>query len=334
MTLHGLLMFLSVLPAIKKLQKDFDFDLIDAHYVYPDGFAAVLLGQLFKKPVIVSARGSDINLFKEFSHIRRLLRYTLSKADGRIAVCQALGEAIVDLGIPQEEVTVIPNGVDTNKFYPLPKKNVREKLNLPNGKVLLSVGNLIPRKGFDLLLKALRLLLIEHQEKDLYLVIVGEGPARSDLEHMIASYNLGEHVRLAGDIPHENLCLWYSAADLFCLASSREGWPNVLLESLACGTPVVATAVWGTPEIIRSDKLGFLTERNERALAETISLALNKTWQSDALVRYAQEHTWERVAQSILRLFDSFLDDRRISPCGQTADAQTSSHIGVYTEPP
>jgi teichuronic acid biosynthesis glycosyltransferase TuaC len=310
MAFYGLMMFLSVLPDIKKRQRDFDFDLIDAHFIYPDGFAAVLLGAFFRRPVIVSARGSDINLYREFPIVRKLLRYTLCKADRVIAVSSALKGAMIQMGIPEEKVSVIPNGVDLNKFHPIPKDVARKRLGLPQKTIILSVGNLTPNKGFDLLVKALSILFATFHTENLYLVIIGEGGFRKKLEKLISRLSLEAHVHLTGDIPHEALNLWYSAADLFCLASRREGWPNVLLESLACSTPVVATAVGGIPEIISSDSLGLLTHRSTREIAAGISRALNKSWQGAALRRYAEEHTWDRVALELGHVYKSALGDR------------------------
>lgn len=320
MCLHALLMFVSVLPAIHKLQKKFHFDLIDAHYVYPDGLAAVLLGRFFRVPVVVSARGSDVNLFTTFPLIRQLLRVTLKRADGVIAVSQALKEVIRCLGIPASKVTVIPNGIDTTKFFPVAKEVARMQLGLAEHRILLTVGHLTPVKGFDLLIRALNRLLEEGRYGSrLSLVIIGEGALRQRLEILVSSLGLKEHVRLVGAVPHELLYLWYSAADLFCLASSREGWPNVLLEALACGTPVVATAVGGIPEILCSEELGLLTERNERDVATTISLALTKPWRPETIIRYAREHTWEQVAGSVLRHFETILSRHRRVLHGQTA---------------
>jgi glycosyltransferase involved in cell wall biosynthesis len=310
MTFYGAKMFLSVLPAVKKIQRDFDFDLIDAHYVYPDGFAAILLGRFFKKPVVVSARGSDIHLYSRLPIIRRLLQYTLHKADKVIAVCQALKEGIVWLGIPEEKIVVIPNGVDPAKFYPVQKEEAKKALGLPAKRVILSVGHLTPNKGFDLLIKAVKILYTELDEKNLYLVIVGEGKYRKELERIISLLDLDKQVKLTGDIPHHELYRWYSAADLFCLASGEEGWPNVLLESLSCGTPVVATPVGGIPEIIASDKVGLLTERSEEAIAKTISSALKRPWEPEALVQYTKEHTWSRVADSVSNVFASVLNGK------------------------
>ncbi len=309
MSSYGMMMFLSVLRTVKNIQKEFDFDIIDSHYVYPDGFAAVLLGRFFRKPVAVWALGSDINLFAKFPVIRKFLQYTLHRSDRVIAVCQALKEAMIQLEIPGEKISVIPTGVDVRKFYPFSKQETRSKLGLPlNKKIILSVGHLTPNKGFDLLIRAVKILLDESPERDLKLVIVGEGFARKGLERLVSSYQLGERVRLIGAVPHQELYFWYSAADLFCLASKKEGWPNVLLESLACGTPVVATPVGGIPEIIGSNGIGLLATRNEQDISKTISIALKKQWNHDEIIQYARQHTWDKVALSVYDVFQSVLN--------------------------
>ena len=314
MALHGLMMFLSVYRFVKKIRRNFDFDVIDAHYVYPDGFAAVLLGRCFQRPVVVSARGSDINQFSRFPLIRRLLQYTLRRADKVIGVCQALKNAMMALKIPAEKIAVIPNGVDHKKFYPVSKQEARQRLRLPLDKrIILSVGGLIPRKGFDLILNALKLVSEEFRVNDFFLVVVGEGPQRGALESLVLSCRLGDRVFFAGAIAHKELHVWYSAADLFCLASSREGWPNVVLESLACGTPVVATDVWGTPEIIQSTDVGLLTKRNERDMASRICVALNKVWDADRIVEYSKQHTWQRVAGAVFKTLEAVLRERALN---------------------
>jgi teichuronic acid biosynthesis glycosyltransferase TuaC len=312
MALYGWMMFLSVLPTIKKIKKDFDFDLIDSHYVYPDGFAAIQLGRFFKKPVVVSARGSDVNLYRTFPLIRKFLQYVLRKADSVVAVSQALKQSMVQLGISEGKISCIPNGVDAEKFYPMPREQARHQLGLQSSKMVLSVGNLTPNKGFGLLIKAFRILADECDEKDLQLAIVGEGAFRSELETMISTLKVNDRVHLVGAVSHDKLHLWYSAADLFCLASNREGWPNVILESLACGTPVVATPAGGIPEILSSDTIGLLTERDERKMATAISTALNKKWISDDLVEYARSHSWEHTASAVLGVFQSVLSARSV----------------------
>ena len=305
MVLHGLLMFLSLYLIIKKVQKEFDFDLIDSHYAYPDGFAAVLVGQLLKKPVIISARGSDVNLFRTFPVIQRLLRFSFLRAERVIAVSRALKDAILRLNIPEEKIEVIPNGVDLEKFKPIPTDEARQRLQLQGKSLLVSVGNLNPNKGFDKLIKSVRILSEQDNQKDIHLVIIGEGALLKSLQGLVHSLGLEEHVSFVGEVPHEDLFLWYSAADVFCLASGREGWPNVLLEAMACSKPVVATSVGGIPEIVSSNELGVLVKRNEMEIARGISKALSKEWNSQEIRKYAETHTWNRVTESLEETFRS-----------------------------
>lgn len=329
MTLQGLLMFLSVLPTIMRLRKSFDFELIDAHYVYPDGFAAILLGRLLGKPVVVSARGSDISHYSNFRVIRRMLRYTLQKADAVISVCRALKTAMSQLGISEDKITIIPNGVDLGKFYRVPKTEARKKLGLPaDQKIVLSVGGLTPVKGFDLLVKAVNTLMSRSDMSNLCLLVLGEGSCRRDLERLVSSIGRSKDIRFPGVIPHEQLYLWYSAADVFCLASSREGWPNVILEAIACGTPVVAADVWGIPEVIRSGEVGILTRRTEYGIAEGILVAFRKKWYAEDLLQYAKMHSWDSVALTVQQVLGSVLNanesvPRAAAACSSSRNVQS-----------
>jgi glycosyltransferase involved in cell wall biosynthesis len=226
-------------------------------------------------------------------------------------VCQALKKAMMRLEVPEDKIVVVPNGVDHKKFHPIPKQTARRKLGLPlNHRILLSVGGLVPRKGFDVVIKALKIAIEDFGRNDLFLVIVGEGSQRTQLENLIELSGLEDRVLLVGTIPHEELYVWYSAADLFCLASSREGWPNVLLESLACGTPVVATEVWGIPEIIRREDIGLLSEREPAIMASRIREAIQKDWDGEAIRRYAATFTWSATAARVHEVFNLVLSNR------------------------
>lgn len=308
--LDGFWIFLGAYRTVKKLQARFPFDLIDAHYAYPDGYAGYLLARAFNKPYTVTIRGSDVNLLPQYPLRRQLIRKTLLKADRVIAVCQALKDASIRLGIPKEKITVIPNGVNPSRFFPLNKQEARKMANLPlNRRIILSVGHLCERKGFHLLIDAMK-ELIKRGEKDLLLVIVGgnthEGDFRKYLEERIVRQGLENHVLLAGPKPPDELRVWYSAADLFCLASSREGWPNVCFESLACGVPVIATRVWGTPEVICSPDYGLLVEeRSVEALTAKIEQGLKMEWDPEKMVAYARQHSWQGVARKVLEVFES-----------------------------
>ena len=170
-----------------------------------------------------------------------------------IAVSAALRDTMAGLGLSREKIHLIPNAVETTRFRPIPALEARQRLSLPEGSPLLvSVGSLIEAKGHQLTIRAVALL--GNQFPSLRLYIIGEGPYRTELERLIKSLGLQERVQLLGKRPNEELPFWFSAASLSCLASSREGWPNVVTESLACGTPVVATRVGGIPEILHSAK--------------------------------------------------------------------------------
>jgi glycosyltransferase involved in cell wall biosynthesis len=226
----------------------------------------------------------------------------------------------VQLQVPKDKIDVIPNGVDIKKFYPMPREAARQELGLSNRRMILSVGKLTPNKGFDMLVRAVKILADRFRDADVDLTIVGEGPYRSQLNKTVASLQLDGRVRLEGPVSHEKLRQWYSAADVFCLASETEGWPNVILESLACGTPVIASPAGGVPEIICSDRVGLLVKRDATQIASAIRAALNKTWKSGDLVEYAKNYTWERTASAVLEVFESVLGR---SPCSGSSIRQS-----------
>lgn len=310
MPLHGFSLFISSLKLVKKIHETFSFDLIDGHYIYPDGLAAVLLGKLFKKPVVLSARGSDINEFPKFRLIRPMIRFALNRADHIVGVSDALKREIVKLGIPGDKISVIPNGVDIKMFHPECKAKMRKTLSIPeNRKAILSVGSLVPRKGFDILLTAFHRLLRDFG--DIHLYIIGEGPSRTNLRRQIKELQLTAHVTLLGEIPNEALMTWYNAADVSCLASSREGWPNVIMESLACGTPVVATKVWGAPEILTSSEVGILVDASPESLHEGLARALVTTWDRDKIRGHVENRSWSKVASEVKEIFSLVLAQRK-----------------------
>jgi glycosyltransferase involved in cell wall biosynthesis len=298
MPVHGWLMFQGALGLVQRLQRESPFDCIDAHYVYPDGKAALLLGKKLGLPVIVSARGSDINLFPSFRLIRPQIRHTLREAAGRIAVSVALKQAMLEVAGANCDIRVIGNGVDAGRFFPVDRREARQRLQIPlDAQVIVSVAALLPVKGHDRLLRAFGAL--GGKFPDLHLYFVGEGASCAQLQALAASLNLQGVVHFAGSCPNERLRDWYSAADISCLASSREGWPNVVLESLACGTPVVATRVWGTPEILTSPVLGLLVDQSEADIATGLEAALKRDWDREALVRHARTREWSVVGREV-----------------------------------
>ena len=300
MTIAPLTLALGARPAIARvLREGFEFDLIDAHYYYPDGVAAALLSRWFGKPFVVTARGTDINLIPRYPLPRRMIRWTAGRAYASVGVCQALLDELAALGADPAKLHVMRNGVDLERFHPMPQAQCRAALGLPTDRrVLLSVGHLIERKGHHLAVEALPAL------PGVHLVIVGEGEERPRLERLIASLGLGGRVTLAGAQPNATLAPWYSAADALVLASSREGWANVLLEALACGTPVVATAIWGTPEVVSEPVAGRLMAARDSASLVGAVEALFADYPDRAAVRhYAEGFGWAQTSAAQVALF-------------------------------
>jgi glycosyltransferase involved in cell wall biosynthesis len=309
--LDGFFVLLSVWWTARKLRREFDFDLIDTHLAFPDGFAGVFLARLWRKPLTVTLRGHDVNVLPRFPARKRQIQFALRHADRVIAVAEALRRGAIALGAPPDKTVTISNGVDLQTFYPVPKAEARTRLGLPSERqIVLSVGRIVENKGYHLIVEALQHLRATGHALP-YLVIVGgaadEALYPAKLKAAIAQFGMQNDVLLAGAQLNDTLRDWYSAANVYCLASETEGWPNVLLESLACGTPVVATNTWGTPEIICSDEYGLLVERSAESLAQGLQTALSREWKSPAMIAYSTTHTWQNVAKKVVANFASLL---------------------------
>lgn len=294
------LMARALLPVLRRIeQQDGGFDLIDAHYFYPDGVAAVWLGERLGKPVVVTSRGTDVNWIPRYPLPRRQLRWAAERAAGLISVSAALGEHLVDLGVDRRRIAVLRNGVDLGLFGPQAEAGaaLRSELGV-EGNVLLSVGSLIERKGHHITLQALQRL------PDSTLLIAGEGPLEDALRRQTESLGLGGRVRFLGPVAHDDLPRYFSAADVSVLASSREGMPNVVLESLACGTPVVACDAEGVSEVLADPVAGRVVSAREPApLAEAIVALLESHPGRDAVRKFAQRFSWDDTSAGQLALF-------------------------------
>jgi teichuronic acid biosynthesis glycosyltransferase TuaC len=303
MTVSPLLLALSARAAVQRIRDEgFDFDLIDAHYYYPDGVAAALLARHFGKPFCVTARGTDLNLIPQYRLPRTMMQWTARRATASIGVCSALVDVLRQWGIDPQALRVMRNGVDLTRFHPMAPATVRAALGLQGSPIILSVGHLIERKGHHLAIMALAEVRRLHPAAQL--VIAGEGVQRPQLERLIAELDLSAHVRLLGNVSNAELVNWYSAADLLVLASSREGWANVLLEAMACGTPVVATNIWGTPEVVANDQVGRLvSQRTGPAFAAAIHELLAHPPDRRAVRAYAEGFSWEETSQRQVELF-------------------------------
>jgi glycosyltransferase involved in cell wall biosynthesis len=209
--------------------------------------------------------------------------------------------------------------VDLERFVPIDRRVARQHLGLPDVPTFVSVGHLVERKGHEVAIQTLAASFAKAA-----LVIVGEGELRMQLERMTRQLGVSHRVTFAGAVPQERLKYYFSAADVSILASSREGWPNVLLESMACGTPVVATRQWGTPEVVSAPEAGVLVdERTSESVAAGIRALLARNPSREATRAYAERFSWDETTQGQLRLFDSIARRR-----AARVRAETQSAIG------
>ena len=296
------LMHRALLPMLRKLTAErTDVDLIDAHYFYPDGVAAARLGAAVGKPVVISARGSDVTWIPRYRRPRRQIRWAARAAAAVVTVSRALKEALVALDVDPAKITVLRNGVDLDRFGPRDRSALRLQLGV-QGPVWLTVGNLIELKGVHIAVEALA------RVHDVTLLIVGKGPQEQELRLLVARLGLDSRVRFLGAIPHARLCDYYNVADTVVHASSREGMPNVVLEAIACGTPVVATPVGGIPELITSPEAGeLMRERSPEALVQAWDALQARQPSRAATRKFAQRLGWSPVIEEQCALYASLL---------------------------
>jgi glycosyltransferase involved in cell wall biosynthesis len=298
MPLHGLLMYAGCMACVKRLHQQHRFDCIDAHYVFPDGLAAVLIGRSLGVPVVVTARGSDIHTFRGFATIRPQIRWVLRNAAAVVAVSDSLATMMRELEPALHDVHIIGNGVDGQRFFREDRLAARAKLGLdPHDKVVVSVAALKHVKGPDLLVRAASLL--KENFAQCKVLFVGAGPELDTLQRLAKQLDCADVCRFLGPVPNEQLRTYFSAADVSCLASREEGWPNVILESLACGTPVVATRVGAAPQLLANSELGIIVDPTPDAICAGLSQALEQRWNPQSISAYAEGHTWENVAASV-----------------------------------
>jgi len=290
----------------KQLAEGPGFDIIDAHYFYPDGVAATLLGRLVDKPVVITGRGTDLNLIPKYRLPRYQIRWAATRASELATVSESLRRVLIDLGVPERKTRTLRNGVDLDVFAPmLERAHIRTELGV-SGTSLLSVGHLIERKGHHLAIQALARL-----PEFVELRIAGDGPMESHLRRIASEQGVENRVHFLGRVQRADLVKAYNAADVLVLASSREGMANVLLESMSCGTPVVATNVWGAPEVVSEGSGELVANREPDALAEGVNRLLERGISRAGVRSHAEKFSWEATTQGQLNMFESALRKRK-----------------------
>lgn len=313
MTMAPRLMYRAVLPVVERMRADgFAFDLIDAYYFYPDGVAAAKLARRFGVPLAITALGSDVNILPRYARPRRMILEAAETAGAIVTVSQSLKDALIGLGVAADRISVVRNGVDVEVFRPPADRAAhRAALDLPppgQATVLLFVGNLVALKRCHLCVEALAAL------PGARLLIAGDGPERPRLEALARRLGVADRVRFLGRLGQADLALWYGAADALALPSEREGLPNVVMEAMACGTPVVATDLPGIAEAVSVPQAGRLVAAPDgAALAAAVESLVAESPPREAIRRHAEGFSWGETGFNLSALY------RRLGETGARA---------------
>jgi len=304
--LDGVLLALGSLVTLWRLRRSGRMDILDAHFAYPDGYAATLIGRWLRVPVTITLRGTEVRHAATPGLKHRVCR-ALARASRVFSVSASLRQLALQLGIAEDKVRVVANGVDAGTFHPLPRAQARTALGLADDvPVLISVGGLMERKGFHRVIELLPALRKRFPGL-VYLIVGGasaEGDWRGKLEQMVEELDLVGAVRFLGVIEPQKLKLPLSAADVFVLASRNEGWANVILEAMACGLPVVATDVGGSREVVCRPDLGTIVPFDDPAALEGALVdALVREWRSGEIIAYARTNGWDQRVAVLVREF-------------------------------
>lgn len=302
---------MAVSGSVRRLGREgFAFDLIDVHWTYPDAVAGYVLSRRRGCPFIVTVRGHEALYAEENSIRRRLVASCLRRADAVVALSAELRDVVIGLGVQPERVHVILNGVDASRFTRMERDACRARLGLAaERRIILAVGRLTEGKGHQHIIRALATLR-GSPSAELFIVGGVNPEARFDhaLRALVTEHSLESRVHFLEEQPQEQLALWYGAADVFCLASHREGCPNVVLEALACGTPVVVNDVGAVSQFVKNGEDGMLVQPGDAAALErALDAALERHWDRGSIAARMGKRSWDSVAGQVVELYQAVL---------------------------
>jgi glycosyltransferase involved in cell wall biosynthesis len=307
--IHGQLYYRGTKKRIGRIVGQWRPDILYVTWTWPDAYAVCRIARDLGLPVVVKVHGTDINEYLDYRGRRDRILTTLRNADAVVSVSGALKKKMADNGVDSAKIHVIYNGVDRGKYRPRPRDDCRDRLGIaPDVPTVVFVGNLKPVKGLDTLIAAVSIL--RDRRADVRLHLVGRGPLEPDLRRMATEAGLGQSVRFEGERSPEEVARWMNAADVLCLPSVNEGVPNVLLEAMACGTPVVASGVGGIPEVVEPGKCGYLLVPGDpEALATALDKTIAARWERDEIRRHTERFTWEKNAELLRGVLEKAAKD-------------------------
>jgi len=291
-----------LLPHVRK----FAPEIISNYCLYPDGYAALQIGKALCLPVIAKGVGSDVHSIPDRFAVRHT-RTVLQDADLITVVSEDLRTRAIALGSLPERTLTVGNGCDTEVFFPRDKLTARVALQIqPDAEVVVFIGRMDVRKGLRELVEAAAAL--HSQRPRLRVFMVGDGPDKAIVEDAIRAHGALGYVRTVPACGFDLVPLWNAASDLVTLPSYMEGSPNVILEAIASGRPVVATNVGGIPEIMDSESGSLVPPRDSVALAQALASALDRNWDAQAIAA-SHSRSWERVATEMLEIKDRIISE-------------------------
>ena len=296
---NAFFLFLWLLWPIWRLRRRFAFDVIDAHFGHPEGVAAALLATVFGCPFTVTLRGHE-TVHGLYRWRGQAMRWALRRAARVIAVSERLRQFAIAAGVPTERTVTISNGVDATLFHPRERGPLRQRLGMrPGVTAFVSAGHLIEGKGHHFVVEALADLRARGVNAELW-VVGGLGPGgdyEREIHEVVKQRQLTKVVHFCGHVSPRELSGYMAAADVFCLASLREGCPNVVNEALACGTPVVASDVGAIPEMLTDQAYGIVVPPGDIAALKTaLGRAMETQWDRAHIAAWGQARSWKQVA--------------------------------------
>lgn len=291
--------------------QDFQPDVILAYWLYPEGYGAHLVAQKLGVPFVGGARGSDLLHLPDMI-TRWLVRQELSNASAMLTVSKGLKVRVTQLGGMEDRVRVVLNGCDRTQFYPSDRMEARRAFGVDeNSEVVLFVGHLVPVKGVKYLLQAAIELAV--RRPNLELVMVGDGAEENLLRDMLAASASSLRVRFLPTVAPPDVAKWMAACDVFCLPSLNEGCPNVLIEVLCCGRPVVASRVGAAPDLVSSENGLLVSPRDCAGLTAALDQILSREWDADAIAK-TNLRSWGDVAKETFEVCQTAVRVRDGSP--------------------